>query len=237
MNINTMRTSLLGVAMTLLAATPVLAADTIKIALIDPLSGPFANAGETGLKYLRYEADKFNARGGVLGKKIEIVGFDNKMSAQESLVALQTVINQKIAYVAQGNGSSVAAALIEGIAKHNARNPDNRIPSRTRPRKTRRSTTKNATSGTSVSSPTAIRGWKRSPTTSRTRSRSRRSICSTRTTSTATRSPRPPANRPRCQAARYQDRRRGPGCSGQGQGLLPVCRQDQGRGCRHGDHG
>jgi len=126
-NINTIRSSLLGAAMTLLAATPVLAADTIKIALIDPLSGPFANAGETGLKYLRYEADKFNARGGVLGKKIEIVGFDNKMSAQESLVALQTVINQKIAYVAQGNGSSVAAALIEGIAKHNARNPDNRI--------------------------------------------------------------------------------------------------------------
>lgn len=127
MNTKAMRTTLLGAAMTLLAATPVLAADTIKIAFVDPLSGPFANVGEIGLKYTRYEVDKINARGGVLGKKLELLPFDNKFSAQESLVALQTVINQKIPYVVSGNSSAVAAALIDSIAKHNARNPDSRV--------------------------------------------------------------------------------------------------------------
>lgn len=103
-------------------------ADTIKIAYIDPLSGFMANVGEAGVKNFRFIIDQINAKGGVLGgKKLELVAFDNKLSPQESLVALKAATDQGIQYVTQGNGSSVAGALIDAINKHNERNPKNRV--------------------------------------------------------------------------------------------------------------
>jgi len=72
--------------------------------------------------------DKINAEGGVLGgKKFEIVPFDNKISAKESLVQLKHAIDQGIRFITQGNGSSVAGALIGAIKKHNRRNPDKTV--------------------------------------------------------------------------------------------------------------
>ena len=104
------------------------ASDTIKIAYIDPLSGFMANVGEAGVKNFRYVMDQINAKGGVLGgRKLELVTFDNKLSPQESLVALKAATDQGIQYIAQGDGSSVAGALIDAINKHNERNPKNRV--------------------------------------------------------------------------------------------------------------
>ncbi len=111
----------------LIAARPTLAADTIKVANIDPYSGTFAAQGDVGLKVLNYIVDGVNAKGGALGRKFEIVAFDSKFQPAEALIALKSVIDQNITFVTHCNGSNIAAALIEGIAKHNARNPDNRI--------------------------------------------------------------------------------------------------------------
>jgi len=102
--------------------------DTIKIAYIDPLSGTFANVGEQGLAEFRFAVSRINAAGGVLGgRKLEVIGFDNKTSPQESLNQLKRVIDQGIQYVTQGNGSAVAGALIEAINRHNERNPGKEI--------------------------------------------------------------------------------------------------------------
>lgn len=102
---------------------------TVKIAFIDPLSGPFATTGTNGLAEFNYAADVLvNQEGGVLGgKKFEIVAFDNKISPKESLIQLQVAIDQGIKYIAQGNSSGVANALTDAIEKHNKRNPDNRV--------------------------------------------------------------------------------------------------------------
>jgi branched-chain amino acid transport system substrate-binding protein len=65
------------------------AADTIKIAFLGSLSGPFALQGEETLKNVQAAADLVNARGGILeGRQIEIVAFDNKGNPQESLIVL-----------------------------------------------------------------------------------------------------------------------------------------------------
>src|ERR1017187_7671783 len=59
--------------------------ETIKIAFIEGLSGPFANVGEIGLRHYQLAAEAVNARGGVLGGvKFEIVPFDHKTSPQEA---------------------------------------------------------------------------------------------------------------------------------------------------------
>lgn len=105
-----------------------MAEDVIKIGYIDPLSGGMGDVGDAGLKHFTYMADLINAQGGVLGgKKFEIVPFDNKVSAKESLVQLKHAIDQGIRFITQGNGSSVAGALIEAIKKHNRRNPDKTV--------------------------------------------------------------------------------------------------------------
>jgi branched-chain amino acid transport system substrate-binding protein len=102
-------------------------AQTVKIAYIDPLSGAFANVGQAGLKQFQFVADDINKRNLTGGPKLEIVGFDNKTSPQESLNVLKKVIDDGIRIITQGNGSNVAGALIDAVQKHNDRNPDKSI--------------------------------------------------------------------------------------------------------------
>ena len=103
------------------------AEETIKIGYIDPLSGGGASVGEGGLKTFQYLADEMNAKGGILGKKIEIVGLDNKTNPQESLVQAQKAIDSGVRFITQGNGSSVAAALSDFVTKNNTRNPGKEV--------------------------------------------------------------------------------------------------------------
>ena len=110
------------------AARPAAAADdTIKVAYIDPLSGPFASGGDEFLKVFEYIVQKVNADGGALGKKFEVVPFDDKLQPAEALIALKKITDQNIPFVMQCTGSNVGSALVEGVSKHNARNPDNRV--------------------------------------------------------------------------------------------------------------
>src|SRR5436305_2811415 len=109
------------------AASSAFAADTIKIAYIDPLSGGGASVGEVGLRHFQFFADQINASGGIHGKKVEILGLDNKTNPQESLVQAQKAIDQGSHFLTQGNGSSVAAALTEFAVKNNDRNPDKQV--------------------------------------------------------------------------------------------------------------
>ena len=106
---------------------PALAQDTIKVGYVDPFSGPFASGGDEFLKVFAYILQKVNADGGALGKKFEIVPFDDKLQPAEALIALKNITDQNIPFVMQCTGSNVGAALVDGVAKNNARNPDNRI--------------------------------------------------------------------------------------------------------------
>ena len=117
---------------TLLALVVVLtgsahAQGTIKIMYTDPLSGPFAQVGDQNLQQFKYIIDYINGRGGALGRKFELVSFDNKSQPSEALLALKSATDQNIPVIMQCSGSNIAAALIEGVDKHNERNPTNRI--------------------------------------------------------------------------------------------------------------
>ena len=103
-----------------------LAGQTVKIAWIDPLSGLMAPVGSNQLKSFQFFAEKFSASNPA-GVKFEVIGIDNKLSPTESLNALKSALDQGVRYITQGNGSSVAAALIDAVDKHNARNPGNEV--------------------------------------------------------------------------------------------------------------
>jgi len=100
--------------------------ETVKVAFIDPLSGPFANVGQNQLKSWQFAAEHFS-KSNPAGVKFEIVPFDNKGSPQESLNALKAAMDQGVRYVTQGNGSGAAAAISDAVTKHNARNPGKEV--------------------------------------------------------------------------------------------------------------
>jgi len=103
------------------------AGETVKVAFIDPLSGPFANIGQNILKTHQLLSERVGGKANPAGVKFEIVPFDNKGSPQDSLNALKAAIDQGIRYVSQGNGSGAAAAIMDAVAKHNERNPGQEV--------------------------------------------------------------------------------------------------------------
>ena len=111
----------------LLSARPAMAQETIKIAFIGPFSGAFAPQGDAFYKMLQYALEPANAAGGALGRKFEMVTFDDKLQPAEALIALGAATDRNIPFILQCIGSNVAAAMIDGVAKYNARNPDHRV--------------------------------------------------------------------------------------------------------------
>jgi branched-chain amino acid transport system substrate-binding protein len=116
-----------AVSFALLAAPFAAQADTVRIAFIDPLSGPFAPVGTNQLHSFQSIAEMASKEKWAGEHKIEVVGFDNKASPQESLTQLKAAIDQGYRYITQGNGSGVGLALLDAINKHNERNPGKEV--------------------------------------------------------------------------------------------------------------
>lgn len=106
------------------------AAEPIRIALIEGLSGPFANAGEAVARNITWAIERVNARGGVKlpggNRPLELVRMDSKGNTEEALSVLKSATDQQIPVVLQGNSSATAAALIDALNKHNDREPKRR---------------------------------------------------------------------------------------------------------------
>jgi branched-chain amino acid transport system substrate-binding protein len=102
----------------------------IQLALIEGMSGPFADAGAAVERNLRFGVERVNARGGVALRDgrhpLELVVLDSKGSAATALIQLHAAADRHIGFVLQGNSSAVAAALVTAIERQNAREPDNR---------------------------------------------------------------------------------------------------------------
>ena len=67
------------------AARGPLAGQTVKIAMIEGLSGPFGNVGQNQLKSFQFVAERMTGSTNPAGVKFEFVPFDNKSSPQASI--------------------------------------------------------------------------------------------------------------------------------------------------------
>jgi branched-chain amino acid transport system substrate-binding protein len=103
------------------------AADTIRIGYSEALSGVFAQVGDQGIKSIQYAIDGVNARGGVLGRQLELVAFDNKGQPSDALITMQKMLDENITVLLNCGPSNIASALIAGVAKNNDRDPAHRI--------------------------------------------------------------------------------------------------------------
>jgi branched-chain amino acid transport system substrate-binding protein len=109
-------------------------AKPIKLALIESLSGSFANTGEAVFRNIYWATERVNARGGVKlpeseggARPLAIERYDSKGQNEEALSALRAAIDDGVRIVMQGNSSATAAVLIEAINKHNQREPGKRV--------------------------------------------------------------------------------------------------------------
>ena len=83
------------------------APEPIPIALIEGLSGPFANAGEAVHRNLLFAVERVNRRGGVKlpggARPLELQRYDGKGASEESLAMLRAALDRHVAFIAQGN--------------------------------------------------------------------------------------------------------------------------------------
>ena len=104
-----------------------IAAETVKIAFIEVLSGPFALSGQTSLKQFQEAVNDINATNRAGEPKFEVVPIDGKGTPSASLTALTSAEDQGIHYITQGGGSGVAFALSDAITKLADRDPGKAI--------------------------------------------------------------------------------------------------------------
>jgi len=104
--------------------------EPIRLALIEGLSGPFANAGEAVFRNLLWAVERVNQRGGVRlpggARPLELVRFDSKGATEEAISLLRAALDQRITFILQGNSSATAAAIVDALEKHNQREPARR---------------------------------------------------------------------------------------------------------------
>lgn len=84
------------------------AQETIKIGVPVPLSGSYSTAGKDILNGAQLAANDINAKGGVLGKKIELVPEDDQCDADTAAGAAQALVGKGVVAVAGGYCSSAA---------------------------------------------------------------------------------------------------------------------------------
>ena len=114
------------------AAQPVPA--PVRIAMIEGLSGPFANTGEAVHRNLLWAVERVNQRGGIRapgtaaqGRLLRLDRYDSKGQNEDTLAALRSAIDDGAQFILQGNSSANAAALLDAINKHNEREPARRV--------------------------------------------------------------------------------------------------------------
>src|SRR5574341_656139 len=95
------------------------AQEPIKIGVIQPLSGPVAASGNFVAQGARIGADWVNEKGGVLGRKIQLVIEDNKSDPKEAVTAAEKlIVRDKVPAIIGAWGSSMTLAAMPVIAKH-----------------------------------------------------------------------------------------------------------------------
>jgi branched-chain amino acid transport system substrate-binding protein len=86
------------------------AADAVKIGLMAPLTGSWASEGQGMKKIVELLAEQQNVKGGVLGRKIEVITEDDGGDPRTASLAAQRLTTQGVAAVVGTYGSSVTEA-------------------------------------------------------------------------------------------------------------------------------
>ncbi len=94
-----------------LPAAFLFAEDTVKIAAIFSITGEASSTADEHLVTVRFAVDEINRKGGVLGKKIELLEYDNESSPLGARYAARKAVKEDIAAAFTGSWSSYVLAM------------------------------------------------------------------------------------------------------------------------------
>src|SRR6478752_3434013 len=108
-----------AIALTAMLLGAAAKAQTIKIGVNEPLTGAFAASGTYVVNGAKIAADEINAKGGILGKKIELVIEDNKSNPTEAAAVAEKLITaDKVPVIMGAWGSSLTLAVMPKLMEY-----------------------------------------------------------------------------------------------------------------------
>jgi len=107
----------LAMSVSMLAATPALAQETIKIGMTSALTGPYNEFGEGNRRAVELAVEKWNANGGINGKKIEIAYLlDDQLNPDRAVQNMRRILDDKsIVGVIGPAGSGPSLAVLDMV--------------------------------------------------------------------------------------------------------------------------
>ena len=106
------------VAIAMLVATPALAQETIKIGFFAPITGPVAADGASAKQSVELAVKDLNAAGGIKGKKIELIVYDDRLNPQEAVaIANKLIEKDQVVGVVSGSYSGPTRVTAPIFAK------------------------------------------------------------------------------------------------------------------------
>jgi branched-chain amino acid transport system substrate-binding protein len=84
------------IALSTILAGSLFASDVVKIGVQAPITGEYANEGQSIENFVKLIVDEKNAQGGLLGKKIEVVTCDDEAKAQKAAVCAKKLVNEGV---------------------------------------------------------------------------------------------------------------------------------------------
>lgn len=91
----------------------------IKIGFIGPLTGDAASYGQSEKNAIELALEDINAKGGVNGKKIEVIYEDGKCTGQDAVTAVQKLINVNGVKIILGGACSGETLAVVPLAEQN----------------------------------------------------------------------------------------------------------------------
>jgi len=108
-----------SVAVCALLVTAGSAADVVKIGVQAPITGKYANEGQSIDNGVRLVVDQLNAKGGLLGKKVEVVSCDDEGKAQKAAICARKLVNEGVlAVIGSYTSGATEAAQADFTAKY-----------------------------------------------------------------------------------------------------------------------
>jgi branched-chain amino acid transport system substrate-binding protein len=106
-----------GVA--ILIAGQALAADTVNIVMVDPISGPMKSVGDMSVWGVQFAVDELNAAGGLLGKKVKLMPEDSQLKPDVAArKATKAIMQDEAQFIFQLTSTAVAQALMDVAEKN-----------------------------------------------------------------------------------------------------------------------
>jgi branched-chain amino acid transport system substrate-binding protein len=103
----------------LLLATPAFAQDMIKVGAILAVTGPASNLGAPEARTLEMLVEDINAKGGIIGKKVELIVKDTGGSPEKAVSFAKQLIEEEKVFAIIGPSTSGETMAIKNLAEEN----------------------------------------------------------------------------------------------------------------------